>query len=34
VEYATGKHTQRTRRITSASADIPDLETLTKLEGD
>jgi ribonucleoside-diphosphate reductase beta chain len=34
VEYATGKHTQRTRQITSASADIPDVETLTNLEGD
>jgi hypothetical protein len=34
VEFATGKHTQRTRQINSASADIPDVETLTNLEGD
>ncbi|WP_255149931.1 ribonucleotide-diphosphate reductase subunit beta [Halorarius halobius] len=32
--YATGKHTQRMKQITSASADIPDVETLTQLEGD
>jgi ribonucleoside-diphosphate reductase beta chain len=32
--YASGKHTQRMKQITSASADIPDVDTLTSLESD
>ncbi|WP_255196306.1 ribonucleotide-diphosphate reductase subunit beta [Halorarius litoreus] len=32
--YAAGKHTQRMKQITSATDDIPDVETLTQLESD
>ncbi|MEE6210355.1 hypothetical protein U3A55_09320 [Salarchaeum sp. III] len=32
VEYAVDKHTQRMQQITNASADIPDVDTLTALE--
>jgi len=32
-EFATGKHVDRLRQITEASEEIPDVETLTKLEG-
>jgi ribonucleoside-diphosphate reductase beta chain len=32
-EFATNKHVDRMRQITEASEEIPDVETLTKLEG-
>lgn len=32
--YASGKHTQRMKQITSATETVPDVETLTQLESD
>ena len=34
VEYAAERHTQRMQQIVDASAEIPDVEELVKLEGD
>lgn len=33
TDYAVGKHTERLRQITDASADIPDVDELTALDG-
>jgi len=33
-EYGAGKHIERMQQITDAATDIPDVDTLTRLEGD
>ena len=33
-QYAAEKHIERMQQITDAAADIPDVDTLTRLEGD